>query len=183
MAIKATEIYKRFKKLYNQKLTEHAKRDDPFDFPGLRLTGEADESKKIKEAPNPKVIIAGSGMMNGGRILHHAIDYLPLAETRLLIVGFQGKGTIGRMILEGDKSVKMYGTTVAINAHIRKSSGLSAHADQPKLLNWLREIKGIKKVFLVHGEEEARNIFAEKINQDLKLKNINLPALLEDAEI
>ena len=177
MAIAATMIYKQFKELYSPELKKHAFGDDPFDFPGLSLVESVPESKLIKTQPGAKVIIAGSGMMTGGRILHHAKEFLPLASTRLLIVGYQAVGTLGRQLLEGVKQIHIHNQLVSVVATIRKSSGMSAHADQPKLLNWLKSIKDVKQIFLIHGEDTARVILSEKIKTELQLSNIVLPKL------
>jgi metallo-beta-lactamase family protein len=179
LAIASTYVYEKFKNLYGSELAEHAKSDDPFDFPGLEMIEDHKESEKIKDVPGAKVIIAGSGMMNGGRILNHAIDFLPLETTRLLMVGFQAEGTIGREILDGVTNIRMYDRNVTIHGHIRKSSGMSAHADQPKLLSWLSNIKDVKKVFLTHGEDSARRILSEKV-KDTVTQNVFLPKLLEE---
>lgn len=177
MAIKATMIFKHFPELYNEELAGHAKTDDPFDFPGLVLVEKGAESAKIHEIDRAKVIIAGSGMMAGGRILHHAIDFLPLETTRLLQVGFQAVGTIGRKIQEGEKRVRIYDTEVEVKANIRNVSTMSAHADQPRLMRWLSQIKGVKRVFLTHGEELPRLVLSEKIKNDLGVSEVVLPKM------
>lgn len=175
MAIRATSIYKRYKHLYNPELTQHAKEDDPFHFPGLYLSETGFESRKIKRIREPKVIIAGSGMMTGGRILYHAVDFLPLKNTRLLFVGFQGEETLGRAILEGASTVQIGEHTVTINAHVRKSSGMSSHADQPRLLKWLSHIKNVKHVYLVHGEEVPRKALATLVTERIGIEHVHMP--------
>ena len=175
MAIKATEIYKQFKELHNVEYLTHEQYDDPLDFPGLTMIEQAQQSKQIKDQPGAKVIIAGSGMMTGGRMVRHAAEFLPLETTRLLIVGFQGEGTLGRQITDGAKSVKIFDTDVPISATVRKLSSISAHADQPKLLSWLSYIQGVTQVFLTHGEDPTRSILEEKIKKDLKISNVVLP--------
>ncbi len=182
MAIKTTQIYKRFKDLYSSELVEHGT-DDPFDFPGLTMIEDYHQSEKIKDTKGVKVIIAGSGMMHGGRILNHATTYLPIETTRMLLVGFQAEGTLGRKILDGAHQVRIYGEEVQVNAHIRKSSGMSAHADQPKLMNWLSKVSGVKRVFLIHGEDESRQVLAEKIKTDLKLTDVIMPKIYEEHEL
>ncbi len=183
MAIKVTNIYKKYKQLYSPELKEHSKTDDPFTFNGLDFVEDSKDSDKIHNFDGPKVIIAGSGMMHGGRIMNHAIRYLPLTTTHLLIVGFQGQGTTGRKILDGATEVRIYDQNVPVHAKVRKSSGMSAHADQPKLLNWIRKVKGVKQLFLIHGEDEARQILSGKINAEIGLSNITLPKLYEEADL
>ncbi|MEK7064226.1 MAG: MBL fold metallo-hydrolase, partial [Patescibacteria group bacterium] len=183
MAIKATMIFKHFPELYNEELSGHAKTDDPFDFPGLVLVEKGAESAKIHEIERAKVIIAGSGMMAGGRILHHAAEFLPLTTTRLLQVGFQAVGTIGRRILDGEKKVRIYDAEVEVAANIRNVSTMSAHADQPRLMRWLGQIKGVKRVFLTHGEELPRLVLSEKIKNDLGMTNVVLPKMNQAMEL
>lgn len=183
MAIRATRVYKQFKSLYGAEMARHASTDDPFDFPGLVMVEHARESKRIATTAGPKVIIAGSGMMNGGRILGHAIRYLPLPSTRLLFVGFQAEETIGRQILEGARDIIIDDKEVKINAHVTKSSGMSAHADQPQLINWLKHIKGVKKVFLVHGEDLQRQTLSQIITSQLGLKDVVLPVINQEEKL
>jgi metallo-beta-lactamase family protein len=163
MAERATEIFKQFRKLYNKELSSHT--DDPFSFPGLVTVEKGHESAKIKERSGTKVIIAGSGMMTGGRILNHAIDFLPRHDTRILFVGYQAEATIGRAILSGEKSVNIYGQHVEVNASIAETQALSSHADQPRLLNWLSKIKGSSKVILTHGEDGPREVLKGEIGK------------------
>ncbi len=183
MAIKATMIFKHFAELYNQELADHAKLDDPFDFPGLVLVEKGGESAKIKEVDRAKVIIAGSGMMSGGRIMYHAADFLPLATTRLLQVGFQAMGTLGRQIQDGEKKVRIYDQEIEVRASIREITSMSAHADQPRLMSWLSKVKGVQKVFLTHGEELPRLVLSEKIKNDLGITDVVLPKMNQVVEL
>jgi metallo-beta-lactamase family protein len=181
MGIRATQIFKDFREFYNDELQSHT--DDPFSFPGLVTTEEPRDSKSIIKAMEPKVIIAGSGMLSGGRILHHASNYLGRKSARLLFVGYQAEETLGRKILEGARTVRLYDRTLKVNAHITEIKSLSSHADQPKLLSWLKQINGVKQVFLVHGEEEQREVLADKINQDLGIHDVNLPQNGQELEL
>src|SRR3989344_6312605 len=110
-------------------------------------------------------------MMTGGRILAHAREFLPRKTTRLLLVGYQGEETLGREILEGATKVKIDKRSVKIHATISETESLSSHADQPRLLDWLGNIKGVKKVFLTHGEEVPRQVLSEKIKSGLKISD------------
>ena len=179
MGEKATIIYKQFEDLYNSEMAEHTKNNDPFSFQGLKIIENAMESKNIKSQQGPKVIIAGSGMMSGGRIANHAIDFLPSNSTRVLIVGFQAVGTPGRAIEVGAKIVEIYGQNIVVKANVTSIHSMSSHADQPKLLNWIGKIKGINKVFLVHGEDEPRKVLAKKIEAKGYCQNIDLPSLYQ----
>lgn len=173
MGISVTTVYLDFKQFYNDEIQSH--NDNPFDFEGLVITDDARESRNILKEDGPKVIIAGSGMMAGGRIVHHALNYLSLDTTRLLFVGYQGEDTMGRDILHGAKSVEIQNTHVQVKAKIREIKTLSSHADQPRLLTWLSHIQGVQKVFLTHGEKEQREALAEKIKNELKIHGVILP--------
>ena len=156
LAIKATEIYRKYEAYYNKKakyIIESG--DEVFKFPGLKMTRETDESKAIKNAPSPKIIVAGSGMSTGGRILHHEINYLPDPNSTLLIIGYQVHGTLGRRLLEGAREVTIYGKKVAVRAKSKAIGGYSAHADQAGLVNWVKNIQNVKHVYTVQGETEA----------------------------
>lgn len=180
MGIRATEIFRVYREFYNEELQSH--NDDPFSFEALAVTAEVRDSKDIIKAIEPKVIIAGSGMLSGGRILQHAINYLPIKTTRLLFVGYQAEETLGRKILEGARNVRIKDKTIKIRAHIRETT-MSSHADQPKLLTWLEHIKGAKKVFLVHGDGGQREEFAAKVKEVLHMNDIVLPKNGEEFEI
>lgn len=181
MGIRATQIFKDFREFFNDELQQHT--DDPFSFPGLVTTEEARDSKSIIKAMEPKVIVAGSGMLSGGRILHHANNYLGRKSARILFVGYQAEETLGRKILEGTKTVRLYDRSLKVNAHVSEIKSLSSHADQPKLLNWLKAIKGVKKVFLVHGEEEQREVLAEKISHGLGIRDVIRPENGQELEL
>lgn len=165
LAIAATEVYY----LYDQYYDDDARLwrqngGDLFRFPLLKITATAGQSKAIREFPDPKIIIAGSGMMEGGRVVHHASDFLGLSSTTLLIVGYQGEGTLGRRLFEGDRKVKIKGHWVTVNAHVVAITAYSAHADQKALADWLGDFqKKPKQVFLVHGEKESSEDFAQLI--------------------
>ncbi len=163
MGIRATEIFKQFREFYNHELQSH--KDDPFSFEGLAVTTDARDSREIIKAMEPKVIIAGSGMLTGGRILHHVMNYAPLPTTRILFVGYQAEETLGRNILLGARKIRLYDKVITIRAQIRKIDTMSSHADQPRLLTWLGHIKGVKKIFLIHGDVEQRKGLSEKVKQ------------------
>lgn len=178
MGIQATDIFKDFRTFYNQELQSHT--DDPFSFPGLIVTESARDSRDIIKAMNPKVIIAGSGMMSGGRILHHAKQYLNRETTRILFVGYQAEDTLGRKILDGANSVWIDDMHVRVLAKVREIKSMSSHADQPKLIDWLSQIKQVSQVILTHGEEEKRHVLASVIIQKLQLHNVLLPEIGEE---
>ncbi len=157
MAIKVTEVMRKNPKYYDKEaLRLISEGDDFLDFSCLTLTRTRDESKQINTAPKPKVIIAGSGMMNGGRILHHLIRYLGDKTTTLLIIGYQARGTLGRRLYSGQKTVSIYGKRIRVRAKVKAIGAYSAHADQKKILSWIRGIPQKPQLVLCnHGEEES----------------------------
>ncbi|MBI4094744.1 MAG: MBL fold metallo-hydrolase [Candidatus Liptonbacteria bacterium] len=169
LAIKITEVYKKYEQDFNKETSRQIRSgDDILNFPGLRLTLTTEQSKEINGVPSPKIIIAGSGMSQGGRILHHEHAYLPDPKSMILFIGYQAHGSLGRMILEGAKTVKIFGDEIPVRAKVRAISGYSAHADQPRLLEWLRPMRGtLKKIFVVQGEGESSGALAQKIQDDL----------------
>lgn len=169
LAIKATEIYKKYQEYYNKEAAYIIESGDKlFSFPGLKLTLTTEESKRINDVPSPKVIIAGSGMSTGGRILHHEKRYLSDPKSMLLIIGYQVEGTLGRRVLDGAKSVKIFRESVPVRCQVRAIGGYSAHADQEGLFNWVSQIKSpIKKVFIVQGEKKASRALAQVIKDRL----------------
>ena len=156
LAIRLTDIYKKYSKYYNDQakdLLSHG--DQIFSFPGLKFTETPTESRVINDIPPPKVIIAGSGMSNGGRILHHERRYLSDPKSLLLIISYQTAGSLGRRIFEGEKIVKIFDKPVQIRCKVRAIGGYSAHPDKNGLMKWLEgfDTHKIKKIFIVHGEE------------------------------
>ncbi len=172
LAIKLTEVYKRFSKYYNKKAQTLIQGGDQiFHFPNLRFTNSATESKAINNVPAPKVIIAGSGMSNGGRILHHERRYLPDPKSCLLIIAWQPAGSLGRRVLEGAKIVRIFERPVQVRCRVRAIGGYSAHADRNGLASWIRGFdKSLKKVFVVQGEENAALSLANKIQDELGIE-------------
>ncbi len=173
MAIKATAVVEEYPQYYDQAAYKLiASGDDMFDFPGLTSTLSKDESKTINFAAKPKVIIAGSGMMNGGRILHHLIRYLGDASTTVLIVGYQAEGTLGRQLYRGDKTVEIYGERINVKAKIESIGAYSAHADQNKLVDWIKSAEAMpKRVFCTHGEEGAATALATRVQNELGIES------------
>lgn len=171
LATNLTEVYKKYPNYFNKRavyLIESG--DDIFNFPNLKFTKTVDESKSINNVIGPKVIIAGSGMSNGGRILHHEQRYLPDSKSTILFIGYQVEGTLGRKILDGQKEVSIFGQMVPVNCQVRAIGGYSAHADQNMLTEWTKSaaIGGkLKNVFIVQGEEESADALAARIKKDI----------------
>ncbi|MCC6323626.1 MBL fold metallo-hydrolase [Candidatus Nomurabacteria bacterium] len=169
LAIKLTRIYKTHSKYFNQNARDIiASGDDIFNFPGLKMTEETEESKAILSVPNPKIIMAGSGMSNGGRILHHEKNYLPNPQDTILLIGYQSVGTLGRLIQEGVKKVHIMNEEIPINAHVEMISGYSGHKDSDHLVEFVADTaKTVKKVFTVMGEPKAALFLAQKLKDNL----------------
>lgn len=163
LAIGALRVYRKYVDYYDHESAALVKAgDDIFSFPGLQLTETKEQSKRINQVPAPKIIIAGSGMMEGGRILHHALRYLSDPRSTLMIVGYQAYGTLGRRIMEGDKTVEVRGERVKVNCQVRVIHALSAHGDQHKLFDWIKAANP-KRVMFNHGDPGASAVLAEKI--------------------
>ena len=171
LAIDATKIYRKYPEYYNKKaiyLIESG--DQLFKFPRLKFTYTSDESRAINNVAQPKVIIAGSGMSTGGRILHHERRYLSDPNSIMLFIGYQAARTLGRRIFDGAKNVKIFGENISVRCGVRAIGGYSAHADQTKLREWVEKINDggkLKKVFAVQGEEGPALAFVQLLRDHL----------------
>ena len=162
MAIDALPTYNKYSEYYDeQAVNKFKKGNDFFDFKGLTITRTVEESKQINNAHGVKMIIAGSGMMNGGRIIHHALRYLSDPRSTLILVGYQAEGTLGRDILDGAKNVKIFREHVVVKCHVEKIGALSAHGDQEKIVSWIGSGENPpKKVVFVHGDLGPAEVLA-----------------------
>jgi metallo-beta-lactamase family protein len=172
MASRATTVYHDHPETYDaetKKLLESG--DSPLEYPGQSFTDTADESKAIRNAKRPIMVVASSGMLTGGRIMHHLKDFLPDPKCTLLFIGYQGEGTLGRHIQDGGKTARIDGQQIDVRCRVRVISGFSAHADQHELEAWLahfgRDGAGSrpKRVFLVHGDPDAAEAFAGRVRE------------------
>ncbi|MDO8487648.1 MAG: MBL fold metallo-hydrolase [Candidatus Curtissbacteria bacterium] len=178
LAEKVTAVFEKYPEFLNGKVrTSHDK--DIFGLERIIMTSTARESQQIDGAPSPKVIIAGSGMLNGGRILFHLQRYIGDPKNTLLIVGYQAAGTLGRRLLDGEKEVKIFGKTYKVEARVLAIGSYSAHADNPQILAWVAKISGIQKVFLVHGESSQATILARDLADKLNL-TVLMPQIGEE---
>lgn len=184
LAIRITDVYKRHQKYFNQKTRYIINSgDDIFSFPGLKFTPSKEESKNILHVPPPKIIMAGSGMSTGGRILFHEKEYLEDPNNCFLVVGFQVEGTLGRQILDGMPVVNVLGQNIKNKIYVKAIGGYSAHADQKQLLNFIGKIKKpIKKVFIVQGEFPAARELKRKIEAKLGI-DAEVPKFEEEVEL
>ena len=165
LAKNATEIFEDNFDCYNEEALSYLLTgDNPIAFKNLRFTASADESKAINDDPTPKIIISASGMCEAGRIKHHLKHNLWRPESTILFVGYQAEGTLGRRILSGEKTVKIFGEEIGVHAEIRKLNAFSGHADQNGLLDFVEGFnKKPKRIFLVHGEYKGQQVLAEVI--------------------
>lgn len=183
LAIHATEIYKKYEGYFNKEakyLIDSG--DDIFKFPGLEFTLTTEQSRKITGAPNPKVIIAGSGMSTGGRIIYHERAYLPDPNSALLLMSYQSPGSLGRRLQSGDKKVRILGEEIAVNARVESIEGYSAHADSSSLLDFIDRISGLKKVFVVQGEPMASMFLTQRARDYLGVDAV-VPKLGDSFEL
>ena len=184
LAISATEVFSDNMDLFDEETKEEmAKGDNPLEFPGLQFTKTADESKALNEDPRASIIISASGMCEVGRIKHHLKHNLWNPKSTILFVGYQAPGTLGYNIVNGAKTVKIFGEEIAVNARIEYIEGYSGHADQELLMNFIYSfIKKPKHIFLVHGEPESQDILRDKIESDTGL-GVTIPEFGETYEL
>lgn len=172
MAISATNIYKKYPTYLNPAAQESMKTDnDIFNFPHLKITRNIRDSKKINAMHPPKIIMAGSGMAEGGRMIHHLAHYVADKKNNILFTGYQVKGTLGRKIVEGNFDFNYYGKTIPIRAAVDQIDGFSAHGDLNALLAWLGSFGASpKEILLAHGDVHVLPKFAATIQEKLQLK-------------
>ncbi len=181
MASKITKVFKRHSELFDEEMTELIRRDEsPFDFPGLKTTETTKESKAINHIKGTVMVIAGSGMCTGGRIKHHLISNISKPQSSIMFVGYQANGTLGRQIVNGEKQVRILGQNYPVKARVVQVSGFSAHADRDELLKWLMGFKKPpKRLFVVHGEPESSQHFAESVSRQTGWK-VSVPAYQDE---
>lgn len=180
MAAEATQIYSHHPELFDEEMTKFLSvRPMRMDLETLKITTSVDESKAINAQQGACMILAGAGMCNAGRILHHLRANLFKPETHVLIVGYQGEGSLGRLLVEGAEQVSIFGEKIAVKAQVHTLNGFSAHAGQTDLLRWFSPIAPCKpKVALTHGENDAREELARQIQKRFGIQSL-LPALRE----
>ncbi len=163
MAISATEIFRRHPECYDEPTLRMLRGGaDPFDLPGLHFTRDAADSIALNRIIGGAVILAGSGMATGGRVRHHLRHNLWRDNASVIFVGFAARGTLARSIIDGARTVRLFGEDIPVRARIHTINGFSAHADRDELLDWHRRV-GAKRSFLVHGEEEVMRSFATQL--------------------
>lgn len=174
MATNATEVFKRNAQVFDEETKDYILQGDhPLEFKNLKFTRTGEESKALNFDRSPKVIISASGMCEAGRVRHHLKHNLWDKNSSIVFVGFQAEGTLGRAILDGIKTVKLFGEEIAVNAEIHNLQGFSGHADKDGLLDWLGGFQKVpKQIFLVHGETEAKEAFSRSIRDVYGYENM-----------
>ena len=175
LAVSATEIFRKNMDLFDDDVKkEMARGDNPLEFPGLKFTQTADESKALNELNDPMIILSASGMCEVGRIKHHLKHNLWNPNSTILFVGYQAPGTLGRRIVDGEKRVKIFGEEINVNARVEYIERHPGHADQNGLLNFVYSFYDKPKhIFLVHGEEEGQIVLKDKI-----IENTDIPVTI-----
>ena len=184
LAISATEVFRENTELFDEETKEEILRgDNPLEFPGLKFTMTADESKALNQDETPSIIISASGMCEVGRIKHHLKHNLWNPKSTILFVGYQAPGTLGYSLVNGAKTVKIFGDEIAVNAKIEYIEGYSGHADQEWLMNFIYSfLQKPKHIFLVHGEQESQEVLKEKIEKEANLP-VTIPEYGETYEL
>lgn len=186
LAIRITEVYGQFSSYFNERAQQILKDNKGlFKFAWLTFTDTVQQSKSINDVPAPKVIIAGSGMSQGGRIVHHERRYLSDPHSTILFVGYQVQGSLGRRIKDGASEVHILGQRVPVHCHVKSIESYSAHADQNGLIEYLRQANGegkLKKAFVVQGEENAAQALADRAATELGIEAV-VPRLGESFEL
>ncbi|HEU5326078.1 MAG TPA: MBL fold metallo-hydrolase, partial [Candidatus Limnocylindria bacterium] len=176
MASKATTVYTDHPEVYDDETRDLlTSGDSPLNYPGQEFTDSVEQSKAIRHARRPIMVVAASGMLTGGRIMHHLKDFLPDPTCTLLFIGYQGEGTLGRHLQNGGKTARIDGQEIQVRCRVRSISGFSAHADQHELEAWLGHFGRAgnasdgrpKRVFVVHGDPDAAEAFATRIRDEL----------------
>jgi len=181
MALEASKVYVKYPELYDEDMVAWKNKGLlPLNRAIFKPSVTANDSKRINEIAGPCVVLAGAGMCNAGRILHHLKANLDKTTTQVLIVGFQGHGSLGRRLVDGQKVVSIHGERIQVRAKVHTLNGFSGHADQTELLKWFSTLAPAKpKVILTHGEDLARGTLAKLIQQRFKLN----PALPRQGEV
>jgi metallo-beta-lactamase family protein len=166
MATKVLRVYDQHQSLFDEAARKVWKSSPhPFRLPNLRMVDSIEESRSLNDIGGGLIIIAGSGMCNGGRIKHHLKHHLWRENTHVIFPGFQAQGTLGRRLVDGAESVRIFGDEVKVNARRHTIGGLSAHADQAGLIEWYSHFEGRPPVYLVHGEDTPRKVLSGLLNE------------------
>lgn len=164
MAIRASEVYLKHTSLYDEEAAAYYKKNGPLlSMPNLHFSETADQSRAINKMPSGAIVVAGSGMCNGGRIMHHLKHNLWRPDAHVIITGYQSPGTLGRKLVDGRETVKVWGDTIRVRAQIHTVGGLSAHADQQGMVDWYAHFENNPPALLVHGEKRAMQALSARL--------------------
>jgi metallo-beta-lactamase family protein len=174
LAIKLTKVYEQHTENFNEVARRDMQHQDIFKFPGLKISETAEDSMAIAHMPSPKIIMAGSGMSNGGRIQHHEAHYLSSKQNSILFTGYQATGTVGRLIREGATEVMIHGEVVPIRAKIESIDGYSSHKDMDHLVEFVSHAaESVKKVFVVMGESKSSLFLVQRLRDYLGVNAVH----------
>lgn len=183
LATRTTEIFRLHPEVYDAEIRDFLLTDDdnnPFGFGRLKYTQSVEQSKALNLMKGPMVIISASGMMEGGRILHHLCSRIENPRNTILIAGWQAPNTLGRKIVDREEMVRIYGDEYQMRAHVEVQTGFSGHADHDGLLDFVRVMdKKPEHTFIIHGEEEASQTLASDLRTQLGLENVVIPESLQ----
>lgn len=179
-----TEVFRSHMECFDKETSEEFIKNggNPFGFGELQYTRSVEESKALNERPGPMIIISASGMCEHGRILHHLKNNIENPKNVVLIVGYQAANTLGRKLVDGDKEVTIFGDSYRVKASIYVMDAFSGHADRSDLLDYIGQVKELKKIFLVHGEETQLQAFDAALREN-GYDDIYIPSLGEEVEI
>ncbi len=186
LGIEALEVFKHHQELYSAEVKKEESTDrEIFDFSGLVITPTSDESKEINDEPPPKIIIAGSGMMDGGRIAHHLKRYISHPNTLLLVVGYQAEGTLGRAIVDGAKEIMITDDRIPVHAKVEVVDIFSGHADNDDLIEWLKNIHLSTggKVVIVHSDPDRSKVYCDELKKIMPQTDISVAVIGESVGI
>lgn len=187
LATRTTDIFRLHPEAYDEEILEFMlqdKENDPFGFETMKYTASVEESKALSGSDEPAIVISASGMMEGGRILHHLKSRIGDPKNTILITGWQSPYTLGRRIVEGNEEVRIFGEKYAVRARIEVLTGFSGHADREGLLAWTGAMqKKPTHTFVVHGEEDSANALAEALRSELGFPSVHVPDLNQSITI
>jgi len=167
MAIRASEVYLSHINLYDEEAAAYYKKSGPLlDMPNLTLSETADQSRAINKMASGAIVIAGSGMCTGGRIMHHLKHNLWRSDAHVIIAGYQSPGSLGRKLVDGKSRVRIWGDQIKVRAKIHTIGGLSAHADQQGLVDWYAHFESRPPALLVHGEKSAMQTLSGRLRDE-----------------
>lgn len=173
MAIRASEVYLKHTNLYDEEAAAYYRKNGPLlAMPNLKFSQTADESRAINAMASGAIVIAGSGMCTGGRIMHHLKHNLWRPDAHVIISGYQSPGSLGRKLVDGAKSVKIWGDKIQVRASIHTVGGLSAHADQQGMVDWYRSFDNTPPALLVHGERKAMNALSTRLKNECNARAV-----------